>query len=225
MDPRKTNAKSNGALQPVPAVGKRSLGASSRKKSAARKSNPAAKSQSPGSSGLPSNLFSISNLNNLSALCKQCIKYLQQADLWLETMYKATNTLNETGILKKIMQSKGKDLSTGDLAGLLMAFMNTPLADQFFKGGSSGNSAPQESPPKQTAEPHVQPTLPAPQNQPPGYPAQPQSQYPQYAPGPAQPPHVPAWPGYMQGYGPPQYPPQLPGYGYPPGAQPPRPNA
>lgn len=219
MDQQQPTVRRKRNVNAALAAGKKSSNGA-RKKTAGRKATPAPKNAAPPAARLPSNLLSISSLSQLSTLCKQCIKYLQQADIWLDTLYRASNTLNETGLLKKIMQTKGKGLSTGDLAGLLLAFMNTPLADQFFKGGASdtaqsqetAKSAPSAQAPAETQWPS--PSLPVPQRQNPGYPVSPG------APGLA--PQPQPWPAPMPGYGtPPQYPnayPPFPGYPYPPAA-------
>lgn len=107
----------------------------SRKKPTARKSAPANKQSKSPALPSPSSLLSLDSINNLRSSAKQWLKYLQQADVFLDTLYSAGNSLNETGVLQKIIQQKGKNLSTGDFTSILMALMNTPLADRFFKGG------------------------------------------------------------------------------------------
>ncbi|MFC4770169.1 hypothetical protein [Effusibacillus consociatus] len=173
-----------------------------RKKSEGRKPNPGRKNTSSPANSLPSTVLSLENLGSLRTMCKNCIKYLQQADRLLDTLFIASNSLNETGLLKKIIQTKGKGLSTGDLTSLLFAFMNTPLAEQFFKGGSSSEAAP-EQPAEQKPAPEAPKQELPPANKQPGIEAH----------NPQQ-PNVHSWPGYMPGYG---MPPQNPGQYLPPG--------
>ncbi|WP_200757832.1 hypothetical protein [Effusibacillus dendaii] len=205
---------------------RKSPNSTTRKKSVGRKSAISRQNAANSGSSKASGLLSLSNLGNLSAMCKQCLKYLQQADVWLETINKASTSLNEAGLLQKLIKTKGKGLSTGDMASVLMAFMNTPLADQFFKGGSSeeDSSTANRQPANQSGHPEQNPSSPPASSAPsaghPGWP-----RYPGMPPGPPTfgQPAPPAWPGYMQGYNPPPptfpQPHSYPAYGYPPAQQ------
>ncbi len=85
---------------------------------------------------------SMDTISNLRSFCKQCIKYVQQADGVLDTLFVTGNSLKETGVLKKIAESKGKNLSTDDLTNILLSLMNSPLGATFFQRiGSGKNSA------------------------------------------------------------------------------------
>jgi hypothetical protein len=195
--------------------------AAGRKQKAGRKNVPV---PAPAASSKKPSILSLEGIGDLRTMCKNTMKYLQQADVWLDTLYIASNNLNKTGLLKKLTETKGKGLSTTDLTGLLLSFMNTPLADQFFKGGSSSDSAAEPpdgnrpspgnaSPQPQAAAPPAMPAVPQNPNQ--------------------QAPYYQAWPGYAPGYGmapqnpvpyqsPPQapFPPQFPGWPPPGPAQP-----
>ena len=138
---------------------------------------------------------SLTTISTLRNFCKQCIRYVQQADGLLDTLYVTTNSLQESGLLKKISESKGKNLNSGDFTTMLLALMNSPLGNSFFKrltGGDSGNS---DTPATPSAV-----TPPAPSTVP---------QLPASAP-PTAPPAQPRYPGM----------PQQPPYGYPPGTMP-----
>jgi hypothetical protein len=93
---------------------------------------------------------SMRTITNLRNLCKNCLKYIQQADSVLDTLFSSANSLHETGLLQKIMQNKGKNLSTGDWTTILLTLMNTPLGSSLLKkpGGEGGQgNHPQQLPP------------------------------------------------------------------------------
>lgn len=229
MAPRKTGA--------VPKSNK-----SSNKKPAKRNTTPPQTNKSAKSSA--SNLLSLESVNSLRLNAKQWLKYLQQADVFLDTLYSAGNNLQENGVLQKLIQQKGKNLSTGDFTAILMALMNTPLADRFFKGGEQSPAAPQNPAPSQQgqaapveAAPPGQPTAPGyQQNNPngsgtqsqtpnPGLPVQPNGmgQQVQTRPGPGFAPNpyygAPPYSSYGQSPslqpGNPQNPGPVPSYGQP----------
>ena len=153
---------------------------------------------------------SLNTISTLRNFCKQCIRYVQQADGLLDTLYVTTNSLQESGILKKLSESKGKNLNSADFTTMLMALMNSPLGNSFFKrltgGDNDGNESTEKAPeltaPAQSATPPAARQLPAPGQQHPGGPA----------PGGAPPTQQgrPPYPGGMQ----------QPPYGYPPGSLP-----
>jgi hypothetical protein len=89
----------------------------------------------------------ISTIGNIRSFCKQCLKYIQQADRMMETLFVSANSLNESGVLNKLIKDKGKNLSTGDLTNILMALMNSPVGGDFLKRMGSNNS---EEPPAQS---------------------------------------------------------------------------
>ncbi|GIM45788.1 hypothetical protein DNHGIG_13370 [Collibacillus ludicampi] len=76
---------------------------------------------------------SMRSISNLRNLCKNCLKYIQKADSILDTLFSSANSLHETGLLQKLMQSKGKNLSTGDWTTILLTLMNTPLGSSLLK--------------------------------------------------------------------------------------------
>lgn len=134
-----------------------------RKKTGALDNRPMAPSTRPGQNdagGLnlnrllsPRNLEeSLGTIVTLRGFCKKCLKYVHQADNLLDTLFVTTNSLQETGVLKKIAESKGKNLNSGDLTSILMALMNSPLGNNVFQrlGGSEKKEAP---PAEQTAIP------------------------------------------------------------------------
>lgn len=191
-----------------------------RKKTVARKNPPTGKPGKTSSLPSPSNLISLDSLNNLRKNAKQWLNYLQQADVFLDTIYSAGNQLNETGVLQKIIKQKGKNLSTGDFTAILMALMNTPLADRFFKGGKqesnsantpsesqsgSANPSTNESPSPAQLPPASSPGQPEPSEQPPS-PAPGQNQS-QQRPSPWGSPYP------IPGYGQQPYPFPSPGHG------------
>lgn len=94
---------------------------------------------------------SMDTITNLRAFCRQCVKYVQQADNVLDTLFVTGNSLKETGVLKKLTESKGKNLSTDDLTNILLSLMNSPLGATIFqrisggKDSADGSAAP--SPP------------------------------------------------------------------------------
>lgn len=90
----------------------------------------------------PKNLEeSLSSIVSLRSFCKQCMRYVQQADTLLDTLFVTTNSLKESGVLSKLAESKGKNLNTSDFTNILMALMNSPMGSNIFKRlGSSDNS-------------------------------------------------------------------------------------
>lgn len=213
----------------------------SRQKPTVRKSSPANKQSKSSALPSPSGLLSLDSINNLRTSAKQWLKYLQQADVFLDTLYSAGNSLNDTGVLQKIIQQKGKNLSTGDFTAILMALMNTPLADRFFKGGKqdslsqnaevdsqTGRSGPQAASPQGQSQPlppaHSQPGhVPNPsngnsQNQQHPTPWQNQVPTPGYGPNPSPYPGYAPQPNTYPGFS--QFPQQQPGFGQFPPQQP-----
>jgi len=129
----------------------------------------------------PKNLEeSLGSIVSLRNFCKQCMRYVQQADTLLDTLFVTTNSLKESGVLSKLAESKGKNLNTSDFTNILMALMNSPMGNNIFKKLGSGDSAEADGTTTTTAEPTVatrsaspptanapRPALPAPQGRPP----------------------------------------------------------
>lgn len=82
---------------------------------------------------------SMSTIGNLRVFCKQAAKYVQQADSLLDSLFATGNSLKESGLLKKLAESKGK-MSTADLTNILLALMNSPIGNTFFKRLGGGES-------------------------------------------------------------------------------------
>ncbi len=165
--------------------------------------------------GIQDSLKSVGSLRNS---VKNWLRYLEQADQVLETIYATSNSLKESGVLEKIVKQKGKNLTTEDFANILVALMNSPIGGQVFKGGgdetdasetpaapatgsaNSGGSGASAATGTQggTGIPGAAPAPGQPQGFPPPYPQQPYAQppYPQQPP-PQQPPQYP-----QQPYGP-----------------------
>jgi len=90
----------------------------------------------------PKNLEeSLSSIVSLRSFCKQCMRYVQQADTLLDTLFVTTNSLKESGVLSKLAESKGKNLNTSDFTNILMALMNSPMGSNIFKRLGSGDNS------------------------------------------------------------------------------------
>ncbi len=113
---------------------------------------------------------SLTTISTLRNFCKKCIQYVQQADGLLDTLYVTTNSLQESGVLKKLSETKGKNLSSADLTTMLMALMNSPLGNSFFKrltngdGGSADNASDTTNTVQHTSPATNQLPAPAPQS-------------------------------------------------------------
>jgi len=83
---------------------------------------------------------SLGSIVSLRSFCKQCMKYVQQADTLLDTLFVTGNSLKESGVLSKLAESKGKNLNTSDFTNILMALMNSPMGNNIFKKLGSGSS-------------------------------------------------------------------------------------
>ncbi|MCI0183317.1 MAG: hypothetical protein OWR52_10915 [Acidibacillus sp.] len=88
---------------------------------------------------------SMNTISTLRGWSKQVAKYVHQADNLLDTLFITANSLQESGVLKKLSETKGKNLSTGDLTSILMALMNSPLGNTVFKKLGGNDSASDES--------------------------------------------------------------------------------
>ncbi|UOF91634.1 hypothetical protein LSG31_05125 [Fodinisporobacter ferrooxydans] len=88
----------------------------------------------------------VSAITNIRTFCKQCLRYIQQADKMIDTLFVTTNSLNQSGVLQKLIKEKGKNLNTEDLTNILMALMNSPAGSDFLKKAGDNN---QEQPPQQ----------------------------------------------------------------------------
>lgn len=98
---------------------------------------------------------SLGTITSLREFCKHCIRYVQQADQVLDTLSVTTNSLKDSGVLKKLMESKGKNLDTSDFTNILMALMNSPLGATVFNRLGNGKkeddkASPVTDPPKRT---------------------------------------------------------------------------
>ncbi|MDQ0191390.1 hypothetical protein JI721_05960 [Alicyclobacillus cycloheptanicus] len=81
---------------------------------------------------------SIKSVGSLRNTVKNWMKYLQQADQILDTLFVTSNSLRESGVLDKLVKNKGKNLTTEDFTNVLMALMNSPLGSQVLGGRSEG---------------------------------------------------------------------------------------
>ncbi len=146
------NTRSGAARKSKPAMRKKT-----RVQDVKRKSGAAPKAAtSPDSSGNLGNLGkiltpknfqeSMNSITSLRGFFKQVSKYVQQADNLLDTLFVTANSLQESGVLKKLAESKGKKLGTSDLTNILMALMNSPLGSNIFKRIGSGDEAKAEEP-------------------------------------------------------------------------------
>lgn len=85
---------------------------------------------------------SIESLGNLRNLCKLCLKYIQQADTMIDTLFSTANSLHESGVLQKLIQHRGRNLSTTDLATILSVLMNSPIGSRLFERMGGGSETP-----------------------------------------------------------------------------------
>ncbi|MDI3256669.1 MAG: hypothetical protein QJR01_02865 [Kyrpidia sp.] len=85
----------------------------------------------------------ISSLSQLRKLTKQALHYVQQADTMMDTLFSAAHSLHESGVLQKLLQHRGRNLSTADLATILSALMNSPIGNRLFERiGGDGQGPP-----------------------------------------------------------------------------------
>lgn len=96
---------------------------------------------------------SLGSIVSLRSFCKQCMKYVQQADTLLDTLFVTGNSLKESGVLSKLAESKGKNLNTSDFTNILMALMNSPMGNNIFKKLGSGDAQTSEEPAATTVTP------------------------------------------------------------------------
>lgn len=89
---------------------------------------------------------SLGTIVSLRTFCKNCLRYVQQADNLLDTLFVMGNSLQDSGVLKKLSEFKGKNLNTGDFTNILMALMNTPVGAGLFKRLSGGDTTTEEAP-------------------------------------------------------------------------------
>jgi hypothetical protein len=80
---------------------------------------------------------SLKTVGNLRNVVRNCLQYLQQADQVLETLYVTSTSLKETGVLDKLVKHRGKNLTTDDFTNILIALMNSPVGNRFFKALNS----------------------------------------------------------------------------------------
>ncbi len=160
------------------------------KKNTVKKSSPKKAAVSTPSSSTPTNketrnkfgkLLTPKNLEeslgtivSLRTFCKNCLRYVQQADNLLDTLFVMGNSLQDSGVLKKLSEFKGKNLNTGDFTNILMALINTPVGAGLFKRLSGGDTTA-EAAPAQTPEQSPAQTVSA---------VQPAAQPPRLPPGP-----------------------------------------
>ncbi len=122
-----------------------------RKSAAAKRRSAPAKPETNKSKGNLSKLLSPKNLQeslktvgNLRTMVKNWMQYLQQADQLLDTIFLTSNSLKETGVLDKLIKSKGKNLKTEDFTNILMALINSPVGAHLFKSDDSGQTGTDE---------------------------------------------------------------------------------
>lgn len=93
----------------------------------------------------PKNLQeSLKTVGNLRTMVKNWMQYLHQADQLLDTIFLTSNSLKETGVLDKLIKSKGKNLKTEDFTNILMALMNSPVGAHLFKSDDSEQTSTEE---------------------------------------------------------------------------------
>ncbi len=149
------NTRPGASQRNKPPVRKKTRTQNARRKTTAT-SKEAAASDSSGNLGNMGNLGklltpknfqeSMNSITSLRGFFKQVSKYVQQADNLLDTLFVTANSLQESGVLKKLAESKGKKLGTSDLTNILMALMNSPLGSNIFKRMGSGDDAKAEEP-------------------------------------------------------------------------------
>lgn len=96
----------------------------------------------------PENLQeTLKSVGTLRGQVKNWLRYLQQADQVLDTVFVTSTSLRESGVLDKIIKQRGKNLSTEDFTNILVALMNSPAGSQIFKsfaGGGNEEDSPNE---------------------------------------------------------------------------------
>lgn len=85
------------------------------------------------------------NVGNLRNSVKNWLRYLQQADQVLDTVFVTTNSLKETGVLDKLVKQRGKNLSTEDFTNILVALMNSPAGNQILRSMGNGENKSAET--------------------------------------------------------------------------------
>ena len=102
----------------------------------------------------PQNLQdTLKNMGSLRGTVKHWLKYLQQADQVLDTVFVTTNSLKDSGVLEKLVKGRGKNLTTEDLTNILAALMNSPAGSQLLQsiGGGEKDVRPSTTPSGSTA--------------------------------------------------------------------------
>ncbi|MCL6452754.1 MAG: hypothetical protein K6T78_03890 [Alicyclobacillus sp.] len=135
------------------ATGRRPNRAPRRKSTSARPQSAAVKPASPTGKGSPlAKILSpdniqetMKNVGNLRNTVKNWLRYLQQAEQVLDTVFVTTNSLKETGVLDKLIKQRGKNLSTEDFTNILVALMNSPAGSRLFGGGGESGEASSET--------------------------------------------------------------------------------
>lgn len=94
---------------------------------------------------------SLKTVGSLRNVVKNWLQYLQQADQVLDTFYVTSNSLKETGVLDKIVKSRGKNLTSEDFTNVLVALMNSPMGSQLLR--SIGGRDKEVSAPATSATP------------------------------------------------------------------------
>lgn len=161
------NARATGSRagsKPAVKSGAKTGSARKRKTAASDKSTPVDALGGLGKLFAPKNFEqSMQSINGLREFCKQCAKYVSQADTLLDTLFVTGTSLKESGLLQKLTESKGKNLSTADLTTILMALMNSPMGAGIFKRLSGGDG---ETTQTETTQPAAQQAATAPVSQP-----------------------------------------------------------
>jgi hypothetical protein len=76
---------------------------------------------------------SLQGITTLQQFCQQCLGYVQQATTMLDQVQGTAKSLHEAGIWQRLVETKGKNLSTGDLTNMLMVLMSTPIGGTLMK--------------------------------------------------------------------------------------------
>lgn len=85
-------------------------------------------------------------VDNLRSTVKNWLSYLQQADVWLDSIYGTTTSLKEAGILEKLTSKKKGKLTTEDFTTIFATILNTPLGGRMLQGLGGGETSSEETP-------------------------------------------------------------------------------
>ncbi|MDB5085749.1 MAG: hypothetical protein JWN30_2635 [Bacilli bacterium] len=88
---------------------------------------------------------SLQGITTLQQFCQQCLGYVQQATSMMDQLQGTAKSLHEAGIWQRLVETKGKNLSAGDLTNMLVALMNTPIGGTILKNLSPKDTDPNET--------------------------------------------------------------------------------